>query len=55
MTDNRDYFVNGRPIPPDFHGGEDNFRSVDHMAIPHPVMQTLATMIFDGVFDRFPI
>jgi uncharacterized protein len=51
---NRDYFVTGRPIPPDFHGGEENFRSVDYMAIPHPVMQTLATMIFDGVFDRFP-
>ncbi|CAN5547812.1 hypothetical protein BH23ACT3_BH23ACT3_05310 [soil metagenome] len=51
---NRDYFANGRPVPPDFHGGEENFRSVDYMAIPHPVMQTLATMIFDGVFDRFP-
>ncbi len=48
------YFVNGRPIPPDFHGGEENFRSVDYMAIPGPPAQTLATMIFDGVFDRFP-
>ncbi|HUC33959.1 MAG TPA: amidohydrolase family protein, partial [Ilumatobacteraceae bacterium] len=49
-----DYFVNGLPIPPDFHGGEENFRSVDYMAIPFPPMQTLATMVFDGVFDRFP-
>jgi uncharacterized protein len=48
------YFQNGRPIPPDFHGGEENFRSVDYMAIPHPPMQTLATMIFDGVLERFP-
>jgi predicted TIM-barrel fold metal-dependent hydrolase len=48
------YFRNGLPIPPDFHGGEENFRSVDYMAIPHPPMQTLATMIFDGVFERFP-
>ncbi len=48
------YFVNGLPIPPDFHGGEENFRSVDYMGIPHPPMQTLATMIFDGVFERFP-
>jgi uncharacterized protein len=48
------YFVNGRPVPPDFHGGEENFRSVDYMAIPAPPAQTLATMIFDGVFDRFP-
>ncbi len=48
------YFRNGLPIPPDFHGGEENFRSVDYMGIPHPPEQTLATMIFDGVFDRFP-
>jgi len=48
------YFQNGLPIPPDFHGGEENFRSVDYMAIPHPPMQTLATMLFDGVFDRYP-
>ncbi len=48
------YFRNGLPIPPDFHGGEENFRSVDYMAIPGPPMQTIATMIFDGVLDRFP-
>jgi predicted TIM-barrel fold metal-dependent hydrolase len=50
----RNYFRNGLPIPPDFHGGEENFRSVDYMGIPHPPMQTLATMIFDGVLERFP-
>jgi len=48
------YFVNGLPIPTDFHGGDENFRSVDYMGIPGPPMQTLATMIFDGVLDRFP-
>jgi predicted TIM-barrel fold metal-dependent hydrolase len=48
------YFRNGLPIPPDFHGGEENFRSVDYMGIPHPPMLTLATMIFDGVLERFP-
>jgi predicted TIM-barrel fold metal-dependent hydrolase len=48
------YFQNGLPIPPDFHGGEENFRSVDYMAIPFPPMQTLATLVFDGVLDRFP-
>jgi predicted TIM-barrel fold metal-dependent hydrolase len=48
------YFENGLPIPADFHGGEENFRSVDYMGIPGPPMQTLATMIFDGVLDRFP-
>src|SRR5579863_2088080 len=49
-----DYFQNGLPIPADFHGGEENFRSVDYMGIPGPPAQTLATMIFDGVLERFP-
>lgn len=48
------YFANGLPPVPDFHGGAENFRSVDFMAIPVPPMLTLATMIFDGVLDRFP-
>jgi predicted TIM-barrel fold metal-dependent hydrolase len=48
------YFRNGLPVPPDFHGGEENFRSVDYLGIPNPPAQTLATMIFDGVLDRFP-
>ena len=48
------YFENGLPPVPDFHGGAENFRSVDYMAIPFPPMQTLATLIFDGVLERFP-
>lgn len=48
------YFENGLPAVPDFHGGAENFRSVDYMAIPYPPMQTLATLIIDGVLDRFP-
>jgi len=48
------YFKNGLPPVPDFHGGADNFRSVDYMAIPFPPMQSLATMIVDGVLERFP-
>jgi uncharacterized protein len=47
------YFVNGLPVPPDFHGGEENFRSIDYMGIPWPPAQTLATLIFDGVLERF--
>jgi predicted TIM-barrel fold metal-dependent hydrolase len=50
----QNFFNNGLPVPPDFHGGEENFRSVDYVGIPHPPMQTLATMIFDGVLERFP-
>ncbi len=48
------YFDNGLPPVADFHGGAENFRSVDYMAIPGPPMQTLATLIIDGILDRFP-
>ncbi len=48
------YVENGPPPVPDFHGGDDNFTSVSYMPIPQSAMQTLATLIFDGVFDRFP-
>ena len=50
----QNYFVNGLPVPPDFHEGDENFRSVDYMGIPVPPAQTLATLIFDGVLDLFP-
>ena len=48
------YKRNGLPPVPDFHGGDDNFTSVSYMAIPQALMQTLSTLVFDGVFDRFP-
>jgi predicted TIM-barrel fold metal-dependent hydrolase len=49
-----DYLENGLPPVPDFHGGAENFRSIDYLAIPYPPMQTVATMILDGVLERFP-
>ena len=48
------YFNNGLPPVSDFHGGAENFRSVDYMAIPYHPMQTMSTLILDGVLDRFP-
>jgi predicted TIM-barrel fold metal-dependent hydrolase len=48
------YRENGLPPVPDFHGGDDNFTSVSFMAIPYSVMQTLGTLIIDGVLERFP-
>ena len=45
---------NGLPPEPDFHGGSENFRSVSYMSISSPPVQALSTLIFDGVFDRFP-
>jgi uncharacterized protein len=49
-----DYFNNGLPKVKDFHGGEENFTSLSFMPIPHSVQITLAALIIDGVFDRFP-
>jgi predicted TIM-barrel fold metal-dependent hydrolase len=50
---NPDYFENGLAPVKDFHGGDENFRSVDYMAIPGPPAQTLATLIIDGIMERF--
>ena len=51
---NPTYFENGAPKIADWLGGDENFRSVSYMAIPKSVEQTLATMILDGVFEKFP-
>jgi uncharacterized protein len=48
------YKRNGLPPVPDFHGGDANFTSVSYMAIPYAPMQTVATLIIDGVLERFP-
>lgn len=48
------YKANGLPPVPDFHGGDTNFTSVSYMAIPYAPMQTVSTLIIDGVLDRFP-
>jgi predicted TIM-barrel fold metal-dependent hydrolase len=48
------YFVNGLPPVQDFRGGDGTFRSNSYLSVPNAVMQTLATLIIDGVFDRFP-
>ncbi|MFT7654357.1 MAG: putative TIM-barrel fold metal-dependent hydrolase [Limisphaerales bacterium] len=45
---------NGHPAIPDFHGGDENFRSISYMAIPGGPQQALSMMILDGVLDRFP-
>ena len=45
---------NGMPAVADFHGGDENFRSISYMAIPGGPMQALSMLILDGVLDRFP-
>ena len=48
------YKANGLPPVKDFIGGDGNFTSVSYMYISESPMQSLATMIMDGVFERFP-
>jgi predicted TIM-barrel fold metal-dependent hydrolase len=48
------YFNNGLPPVPDFHGGDDNFKSIDYMAIGYAPMKALTALIVDRVPDRFP-
>ena len=51
---NPTYKENGLPAVPDFTGGDGNFTSVSYMYIATSPMQTMATLIIDGVLDRFP-
>ena len=46
--------VNGLPEVADFHGGDENFRSISYMSIPSMPMQALSLLILDGVLERFP-
>jgi predicted TIM-barrel fold metal-dependent hydrolase len=48
------FFENGLPPVPDFHGGDGNFKSLDYLSIPLPVMQTLNALVIDGVLQRHP-
>ena len=51
---NPTYKENGLAPVKDFIGGDTNFTSVSFMPIASAPMQSLATMIFDGVLERFP-
>jgi predicted TIM-barrel fold metal-dependent hydrolase len=51
---NPTYHVNGKQPEASFMGGDGQVTSIDHMASPHPVMETLAVLILDGVLDRHP-
>jgi predicted TIM-barrel fold metal-dependent hydrolase len=50
----RAYINNGGPQVLDFHGGAENFTGLTYMSIPLSAWQTIAALIFDGVFDRHP-
>ena len=50
----KSHSINGLPAVQDFHGGEENFRSISYMAISQGPMQALSLLILDGVLERFP-
>lgn len=50
----KSHSINGLPAIQDFHGGEENFRSISYMAISQGPMQALSLLILDGVLERFP-
>ena len=51
---NPTYKANGLPPIKDFVGGDGNFTSLSYMYIAESPMQSLAALILDGVFERFP-
>ena len=50
----KSHSINGMSKVKDFHGGEENFRSISYMAISSGPMQALSLLILDGVLERHP-
>jgi predicted TIM-barrel fold metal-dependent hydrolase len=48
------YLNNGKPLPPDLIGGGENLRVRDFMALSFAPQMFLTSLVFDGVFERFP-
>jgi predicted TIM-barrel fold metal-dependent hydrolase len=49
------YENNGKPIPKDIHSGGENIRVKDYMVINFAPQMFLSALVFDGVFERFPM
>jgi len=45
---------NGLPGEPAFHGGDGRLQAHDYVATPHPVIETITSLIMDGVLQRHP-
>jgi predicted TIM-barrel fold metal-dependent hydrolase len=48
------YLNNGKPLPPDIVGGGENLRVRDFATLSFAPQLFLTSMVFDGVFERFP-
>ncbi len=49
-----EYVNNGKAKSPDLHGGGENLRFKDYVALPHSAEMFLGALIYDGLFDRQP-
>jgi uncharacterized protein len=49
------YENNGKPLPKDIHSGGENIRVKDYMVINFAPQMFLSALVFDGVFERFPM
>lgn len=50
----KEYENNGKPLPTDWLGGGENLRFKDYMVLPFAPQMFITSLIYDGVFDRFP-
>ncbi|WP_334163998.1 amidohydrolase family protein [Phenylobacterium sp.] len=50
----QEYVDNGKPKSPDLHGGGENLRFKDYVALPHSAEMFLSALIYDGLLDRQP-
>ncbi|HKU43992.1 MAG TPA: amidohydrolase family protein [Polyangiales bacterium] len=50
----KEYLNNGKPVPPDLIGGGENLRVRDFMTLAFAPQLFLTSLVFDGVFERFP-
>ncbi len=48
------YLNNGKPLPPDIVGGGENLRVRDFATLSFAPQLFLTSLVFDGVFERFP-
>lgn len=50
----QEYVNNGKAKSPDLHGGGENLRFKDYVALPHSAEMFLGALVYDGLFDRQP-
>lgn len=50
----QEYVNNGKARSPDLHGGGENLRFKDYVALPHSAEMFLGALVYDGLFDRLP-